>query len=145
MRKYRPHFLFAFLLAAAAITLACGSSSQHLLQSVSVTPATADAQNFPNGLVTFTATGVFNHAPSPVTPLQASWGVCVVTAGSEQPSNAVTISNTGVAQCAAGASGTYKIWASSSNAVPGTATCQAMGPCGTGCGRVTGNAQLTCP
>lgn len=59
---------FSLLILAAAITLACASSlqplSQHLLESVSVSPATADAKDYPDGQVPFTATGYFNrHHP----------------------------------------------------------------------------------
>ncbi|HLV86991.1 MAG TPA: hypothetical protein VKV39_08455 [Candidatus Sulfotelmatobacter sp.] len=145
MRSFGPSLSFVALIIAAVTLVACGGSSHHVLQSVSISPASADAQNFPGGQVQFTATGYFNNRPSPVTPLGANWGACVVTAGSEQPSNDINISDAGLASCRAGASGTYKIWASSSNSIPGTVTCQAMGPCGTGCGRVTGSAQLTCP
>jgi hypothetical protein len=44
-----------------------GCSSSRQLQSVSLTPASADAQNFPNGQVPFVANGTFNNPPSPVT------------------------------------------------------------------------------
>src|ERR1700693_2983266 len=51
-------------------TTACGSNSNpRVLQSVTATPASADAQQFPGGRVQFTATGVFNTAPTQVTPL----------------------------------------------------------------------------
>ena len=53
--------LVLFLLA----TLSCGSS--HQLQSVSITPSTADAQQFPNGQVQFTAKGTFNGSSTSVT------------------------------------------------------------------------------
>lgn len=142
MKRFGPHLLFSLLVLAAAITLACGSSP-HLLQSISVSPSTADAQSYPNGLVPFTATGVFNSNPNMVTPLHATWGACVKTANSEQPTNAVTVSSTGVAQCVAGNNGTYTVWASGSN--PGTATCMAISPCGDICSGITGYAQITCP
>lgn len=60
MSSFRPVFFFSLLILTAAITLACGSSLEHLLQSVSVSPATADAKDYPEGLVPFTATGYFN-------------------------------------------------------------------------------------
>jgi len=44
-----------FLSFAAWIALACGSS--HELQSITVSPASADAQNYPDGEVPFVATG----------------------------------------------------------------------------------------
>jgi hypothetical protein len=144
MRLPRPHLFFCLLVLAAAITLACGSSP-HVLQSVSVNPATADAQNFPNGLVPFTATGIFNTAPTPVTPLTVQWGVCVMTAGSTQPTNAVAVGGDGVAQCASGAPGTYTVWAASSTNVKGGVCTAVLNPCSGGCRTITGTAQITCP
>jgi|SRR5208282_222412 hypothetical protein len=136
-------FLFLFVLAvAAAITLACGSSSPRTLQSVSITPATANAQDYPDGQVPFTAAGSYTHPPSPVTPISATWGACT-TDGSA--TTAVTVSSNGVAQCASGASGTYQVWAFDMSLIPGTANCNVITACGGGCGRVTGTAQLTCP
>ena len=138
MKNLRPQFLFCALLLAAAITLACGSSNRQL-QSVTVTPATATAQN---GEFQFTATGFYNSSPTKVTPLTATWGACFQQA----PTNNVSLSAAGLAQCAAGASGTYTVWAFDTNpARPGYATCTAITACGGGCGRVTGSAQLTCP
>ncbi len=65
MTGYRPVLAFSLLLAAA-FTLACGSS--HKLETVTISPSTADAKNFTNGQVPFTATGTFNNSMSP-TPL----------------------------------------------------------------------------
>jgi hypothetical protein len=67
------------LLAAAAITLACGSSSKPVnnsgsIQSVTVSPAIADVQDFPGDQVQFVATGYYKTPPSPITPLAAMWG-----------------------------------------------------------------------
>ncbi len=61
----------------------CGSNRQ--LQSVSLNPASADAKNFPNGQVSFIATGTFSSPPSPqnVTSKDVFWcvgrsnGACV--------------------------------------------------------------------
>jgi len=118
IRKLTPGiFVIALFLSG------CGSNSP-----ISVTPASADAQNFPNGIVQFKATGV----PSP------TW--CIGTASGSCNGNVVpiaTIDINGQAQCLAGHSGTVTILA------------------GTG-GRVTipdagmqlshfGSAQLTCP
>ena len=61
MRKYGLSVFFLAVLALA-ITLACGSSPPpRILQSVSLSPPTADAQGSP---VQFTATGYFNDQPS---------------------------------------------------------------------------------
>src|SRR5580692_7731252 len=84
----------------AFLTVACGnSSSQRELQKVNVSPTSADAQNYPNGQVQFTAAGTYNTSPVTVTPLQASWGVALNGA----PTTGVSVSSDGVAQCAAGA------------------------------------------
>src|SRR5712692_7957639 len=83
-------------------TIGCGSSTPRTLQSVTVSPATADAQDFPNGEVQFVATGFFNKPPSPVTPFQvSSWSVT--------PDSLATIDQNGLAKCAAGQSGTATI------------------------------------
>jgi hypothetical protein len=140
MRRYAPQFLLLLLVLAAAMTLACASSASHTLQSVTISPASADAQNYAGGLVQFTATGTYTAPPSPVTPLAATWGVC------DQSGNGtseISVSASGVAQCASGAAGTYKVWAFDLNTKG--ATCDVVTACGGGCGRVTGAAQLTCP
>ena len=140
MKRYDVS-VFSLVVIAIAISLACGGSSQRILKSVSLTPATADAGGSP---IQFTATGIFNQQPSPVEPLTANWGACY----QNQATTAVTVSENGLAQCAAGASGTYTVWAWSEN---NSKNCGAAGsvpanPCG-GAGecQVTGTAQLTCP
>lgn len=140
MKNHRPQFLFCLLIATAAITLACGSStSSRRLQSVTVSPATATAQN---GEFQFTATGFYTMSPTKVMPLTATWGACLQQAATSD----VTVSTGGLAQCTASASGTYTIWAFDTNpAKPGFGTCTAITACGGGCNRVTGTAQLTCP
>jgi hypothetical protein len=61
MRKYGLSVSFLDVLAIA-IMLACGSSPPpRSLRSVSLSPATADAEGSP---VQFTATGYFNDQPS---------------------------------------------------------------------------------
>jgi len=54
-------------------TLSCGSDRQ--LQSISIQPPTADAKNFPNGQVQFTATGIFSGSsvPVPLTSKDVTW------------------------------------------------------------------------
>jgi hypothetical protein len=142
MKNHGPQILFCLLVLAAAITLACGSSSTRTLQSVSISPPAADAQDFPNGEVTFIATGYYNRSPSKVVPLTATWGACYQQA----PTTAITVSASGVAQCMPGASGTYTVWAFDAIPTPsGSANCNAETACGGGCGRVTATAQLTCP
>ena len=129
--------VFSLLIFAAAMTLACGSHSSHTLESVTVTPATADAQQS-GGQVQFTATGVFNTMPSPVTPLGATWEVC----SQGLPTTQASISNNGSARCMAGASGMFHVVAS--DTPNGPFACPADLGCGGGC-TVSGTAQLTCP
>jgi hypothetical protein len=51
------------LLASVLISFGCGSGSQ--LRSVSVSPSAADAKNFANGQVQFSAVGTFNNSSMP--------------------------------------------------------------------------------
>jgi hypothetical protein len=150
MRKSRL-LPFVFLLApASAITLACGSpmspvtpscgtsataTNSGVPASITLCPATADAKDYPNGQVQFVATGYYATPPSPVTPLKAEiWGACQQQSSTTE----VSITGTGLAQCAAGSSGTYNVYASDST------ECNAITACGGGC-QVSGYAQLTCP
>jgi hypothetical protein len=130
--------LFCLLLLLAVLTLACGSSRQ--LQSMTIAPPTADAQNYPNGQVQFTATGYYNANPAKVTPLSATWGACY----QQNLTTGVSVSTNGLAQCASGSSGTYTVWAFDLAPSSG-AMCNVVTACGGGCGRVTATAQLTCP
>ena len=139
-RSVLPFVFLLILAAAAAITLACGSSSPRSLQSVSLAPAAANAQDYPNGQVPFTAAGNYTRPPSPVAPISATWGACTTDGAA---TTAVTVSSNGVAQCSSGSVGTYQVWAYDMNAIG--ATCNVINACGGGCGRVTGTAQLTCP
>jgi hypothetical protein len=104
MRNSGPRLFFC-LLIVAAFGVACGSSSPHIPQSVTVTPSTADAKDFPNGQVQFTVTAFYNTMPSSVQNASATWSVCGGNPAS--PENPVTISSTGVAQCVV--NGTYTI------------------------------------
>jgi hypothetical protein len=140
MRKCGLSVFFLAILAIA-ITLACGSSPR-ILQSVSLSPPTADAQGNP---VQFTATGYFNKQPSPVKPMTANWGACY----QNQQTTAVSVSADGLAQCAPGAAGTYTVWAwaeRGGDSCGSAPTAIPVNPCG-GAGecQVTGTAQLTCP
>ena len=132
--------VFLLVVLAIAITLACGSSPR-ILQSVSLSPSTADAQGNP---VQFTATGYFNKQPTTAQLSTATWGVCY----QKQRTTAVSVSSNGVAQCAAGAQGTYTVWAWAERGGDscGPAGTVPFNPCG-GAGecQVTGTAQLTCP
>ena len=140
MKHYGPQFFFVFLVLAGAITFACGTSPGRLLESVTLTPMQADAQDYPGGLVQFTATGVYTKSPSPVSPLSATWGTCDA---SGNLTTQVSVSASGLAQCAPGAAGIYEVWAFDELNLK--ATCNVVTACGGGCGRVTGAAVLTCP
>jgi hypothetical protein len=143
MKNYSlPSFIF-LLVMALAMALACGSpdpprNTTGILASISINPATADAQNYPDGQVQFIATGYYTTPPSPVTPLVAGWGVCYDNA----PTSVVSVTQSGLAQCQAGASGEYSVFASDFPN-PGV-NCLALLPCGGGC-VVSGYAKLTCP
>jgi|ERR1700722_15155154 len=133
--------LFFLTTFAIALTLACGSSAQsRLLQSVSISPPTADAQGSP---VQFTAMGAFNEQPSPVNLVTVNWGACY----QNQPTTAVSVSTEGLAQCAAGSAGTYTVWgwAERNGSCGGSGTVPANLCGGAGGCQVTGTAQLTCP
>jgi len=141
MEKLRLTLSLFVLAVAATATLCCGmpSLSHHQLTSITLSPTMADAQNYPQGLVQFTATGYYMTAPLVVTPLSATWGACYQLA----PTSAVSISSTGLAQCASGAAGTYFIWANDPIG-DGTYSCPAQTACGGGC-TVQATALLTCP
>jgi hypothetical protein len=70
MKRLCLPFFFLALVAVAAATLSCGSGSNasRQLQSITLIPASADAQDYPNGQVQFTATGYYDAAPMTVTP-----------------------------------------------------------------------------
>lgn len=142
MSKYGLSVVFLAVLSMS-ISLACGAPPPpRILQSVSLSPQTADAQGSP---VQFTATGYFNDQPSSAKLLAANWGACY----QNQRTSAVSVNTDGVAQCAAGAVGTYTVWAWAESAagscggnngeVPAN-PCGGAGPC-----QPTGTAQLTCP
>jgi hypothetical protein len=141
MRNSGLPFLFFLSLISVAIALACGVSTPRMLESVSLSPTTADAQNFPNGEVPFVATGYYTRPPSTVTPETATWGAC----SQNGATSAVSVSTTGVARCTAGASGIYMVWAGVPNPAF-TGTCPAfLTACGLSCNTVVGTATLTCP
>ncbi|MHB1745444.1 MAG: hypothetical protein ACYCRE_11865 [Acidobacteriaceae bacterium] len=132
---------FTLVLAGFAV-LSCGSNSSSMtgpvgpngLQSITLAPAAANAQAYSDGKVPFVATGTYISPAHTVTPQPAAWGVCQQNA----PTTAVTVSQTGVAQCAAGASGKYTVFAYVMT------ECNVINQCGGGC-TILGTAQLTCP
>ena len=131
--------LLFLLLAIAFAAISCSSGNPDIgrvLLSISVTPATTDAQTYPNGQVVFTATGTFSlpPTPAPVTFAAPYAGEFVVN----NPANS-TIANvvsngagTITVQCVSGAVGTVPVVATA-------AANNAMGAV------ISGSAQLTCP
>lgn len=128
------------LIGFSAVALSCGASP-HQLKSITLNPTNADAKNFSGGQVQFTATGHYDTDPITVTPIAATWGVC----SNFQSTHEVSVTSSGLARCAIGASGTYTIWANNPAVLPpGAYTCVAQTACGGGC-VIQGEAQLTCP
>ena len=128
-------FLFCVLGVISIATVGCSSmntTSNRVLQSMTLTPANADAQTT-QGQVQFTAMGTFSMAPSPapvpfVSPFTGTW--------STSDMNVATITQTGLASCVSGAAGTVTINAvASSNSGQGTQMSTA----------VSSSAKLTCP
>ena len=152
MERLRFMLSILALVLAASFASSCGTSSSTLscvatsqspglgqgqLESITLNPATADAQNCSNGQVQFIATGHYTDPSQTVTPqLVDAWGACQQNA----PTTEVSVTSKGVAHCASGATGTYTIWASYPPSM-----CNLTNGCGGGCGTVVGTAQLTCP
>jgi hypothetical protein len=119
----------------------CGSAKRQL-QSIAVTPITADAQAFSEGIVQFSAVGNYSGgSPAQGSISAIQWcaspgpGICV----SQNVKPGVTISQTGLARCDAGSAGTWTINADS----PPIQTSQPGGEIGSNI--VVGSATLTCP
>jgi hypothetical protein len=135
----RNLLIVSFITILIFQTLGCGmsgSNSNRVLQSMAVTPATADAQSS-NGQVQFVATGTFSKAPSPspvtfAVPYSGSW-----SADPTMATLVATGNGTATFQCVAGAAGVVTIQATAS-------TNAAMGTGATGTA-VSGAASLTCP
>ena len=142
MMNFSLRLWLPFLFVLSLITLGCGNA--RTLQSVSVMPAVANAQNFPNGQVSFTATGTFSKPPSPqkLTSQDVTW--CVGTSSGTCPGNinvGATVDQNGVASCLAVLPGSLpKTWlVMAGKAMP------SMNPDGGSQMTVYGSAQLTCP
>jgi hypothetical protein len=127
-----------FLLVLALLSLGCGGSRQ--LQSVTLSPASANAQDFANGQVPFSATGMFSKPPSPqpLTSNDVTWCVGSSTgfcAGNINPG--ATVDPNGVAKCVPNFSGVATILAGKATPVMSPDSGPKM--------NVFGSAQLTCP
>jgi hypothetical protein len=141
MSTLRLVLCFLGLAGAGAALLSCGSSAaQHQLQSITLSPASADAQQYSDGQVQFVVTGYYKTAPLTVAPLPAKWGACYQSS----PTTEISINSAGVAQCGIGAVGTYVIWANDPLPDTGVYSCPSTNACGEGC-VFSATAQLTCP
>lgn len=129
----------AWLVVSFMSMVGCGAhmqsmNSNRVLLSMSVSPASADAQNFSNGQVMFTATGAFSQPPSPapvtlMAPYSGSWEV--------SNNNMAMINQNGMAQCLPGASGPVTVFVqASTNAATGTGATSTS---------VSASATLICP
>jgi hypothetical protein len=123
-------------LLAALVASSCGGGRQ--LKSVTLSPASADANN---GQVQFTATGTFSKppSPSPLTSKDVTW--CAGLTAGQCPGNVnpgATVDQNGVAQCLPGFVGTTNIMA-------GTVGTPSMNPDGGQPLKIFGTAKLTCP
>ncbi len=117
------HGMPVFVLMALFLAAGCGQSTP-----VTLSPASADAQNFPNGIVQFSAKGV----SSPTWCIGSASGMCNGNIASP-----ATIDSTGRAQCVSGLSGTVTVLAGTGGSV--------MNPDGGHQLSHFGTAQLTCP
>jgi hypothetical protein len=137
LRSSAIPFSFSCFLAVLTIaTVGCSSmnsTSNRVLQSMTLSPANADAQSS-QGQVQFTAMGTFSKTPSPapvpfVVPYTGTWAT--------SDTNIATITQAGLATCVLGATGTVTISATAStNSGQGTQATSTS---------VSATAKLTCP
>ncbi|HEY6306267.1 MAG TPA: hypothetical protein VI488_07370 [Candidatus Angelobacter sp.] len=91
-----------FLILLGTGTTGCGGSvmnSGRMLQSLTVTPASADAQTFPGGRVQFTVTGTFNMVPVTVASPVVMWSIGSPFAPPSPTMPQASVNATGLAQC----------------------------------------------
>ncbi len=135
----------AIVCLGLVVLFSCACGGGRTLQSIAVSPASADGASSPNGQVQFTASGSYSSAPVTATPPNLQWTVDYLP-WQAQPEiitiNTPTISATGVAQCpAAGANAsaeTHKILAIAANIDNAAIATD-------GSNAVVGSAQMTCP
>ncbi|MGZ4829588.1 MAG: hypothetical protein ACXV78_08090 [Candidatus Angelobacter sp.] len=140
MRNASP-FLFLAIAGIFLMTVSCGGRSMFMvstrqLQSITVSPASADARNS-NGMVQFTAMGTFNMAPT-TGMLQVRWSLGSPFSTQPVPAG-VSIDMNGLAQCS-GFMGTIMVEATSPMDTTMPVSQMTMNTM-----NVTGMAQLTCP
>jgi len=127
--------LWALVFWTAMSALGCGNNP---LRSVTVTPPAADARDFPNGQVQFTAIGTYSGSSHMVPVKNLSW--CIGTDSGKCNGNiasAGAVDGNGLAQCVASRTGTVTVIAGTGGP---------MSPPDTGHQfAVFGSAHLTCP
>jgi len=131
----RTLWLFLAPLLLAILLISCGSNSNKL-QSISVTPANADAKDYANGQVQFTASGMYSNGKQ-VKPLSVLW-----SAGPPWLMEpwAIEVNSDGTASCVSAPAGTYSVWAGApTNADTPLSGMNQSTP------QVSGTALLTCP
>ena len=140
MRSGSAQF-WPLLLCTTFMTVACGSGPRGQLQTVTLSPATANAQQFPDGQVSFTASGIFSNSQTPV-PLTSKDVFWCVGSSSGQCDGFILpgaqVAQTGVAQCSPSFAGTVTVLAGT---MSGTAPMPDMGQQL----KIFGSAKLTCP
>jgi len=122
------------LLVSAGLSCGTGMSNKAgdpQPRSITLSPSSADAQTYTDGQVPFQATG---HYADKSVPQPVRWGVCQ----NGMSTTAVTVTQTGVAQCTAAAKGVYTVFGYEMT------ECNVLSACGGGC-MIVGTAQLTCP
>jgi hypothetical protein len=139
MSKLRFVPACGLLLLVAALMLACGIN-HGLYKSLTVSPATADAQDFPNGQVQFTATATEINGTQ-VSPASALWTPGPPwSLGPLMPWPAIQLDQTGKASCGAAGPGTYMIAATAPIDPHSPVSKMTMNT-----PQVSGAAMLTCP
>ena len=122
IRRSRAGLGLLAMMLLAPLLISCGSVDPNVgrvLTSIAVTPTNADASQYPNGQVTFTATGSFSIAPlsGPVTFKSPYTGeFFVANPASGQVATVVTTgTGTVTVQCVSGVSASVFIVASASS------------------------------
>jgi hypothetical protein len=133
-----PASVLVLLLSMISSGCANPAPTRQLL-SVTITPGSGTAQGNP-GQIQYVATGTYNTAPFTVTPLQANWGV------GSYPQSIATTTQSGLATCMQGSSGTTTIEAWVMVPPYPQAICASVDSAGRpGCDNIGAAAQLTCP
>jgi hypothetical protein len=134
MGRLRLLFPLLALTSLALALISCGSSNTKL-QSISIAPATADAKDYTNGQVQYTAAGTYDDGTQ-VKPLTVLWSPGPPWVAPRP----IQVNGNGIASCGTSPAGTYPVWA---GAPISQGTQVSMMNQSTP--MVTATAQLTCP